>query len=185
MAKKLFLLHVGPEAVDPAAMSEGLALGRIAVPDVAAETLAHAGLEIRRTHKAAGLKRKQVEGAWARTCRRAHRTRSDCFVSMPDFFAATPEQAALALDGLAGFRVVLVITSGPHTDQSLDASGLQEYVRRTFDPAKPVAINVIDFGADPDRATWEAVAEATGGGYQNLSTSTSPELATAITTFLG
>lgn len=80
---------------------------------------------------------------------------------------------------------VLVITSGPHTDQSLDASGLQEYVRRTFDPAKPVAINVIDFGADSDRATWEAVAEATGGGYQNLSTSTSPELATAITTFLG
>ena len=112
MAKRLFLLHIGPDAVDPAAMAEGLALGRIAVPDVAAETLTHAGLEIRRTHKAAGLKRKQVEGAWARTCRRAHKARSDCFVSMPDFFAATPEQAALALDGLAGFRVVLVVTSG-------------------------------------------------------------------------
>ena len=129
MAKKLFLLHVGPEAVDPAAMSEGLALGRIAVPDVAAETLAHAGLEIRRTHKAAGLKRKQVEGAWARTCRRAHRTRSDCFVSMPDFFAATPEQAALALDGLAGFRVVLVITSGFTTEPPAAWTSLVEDAR--------------------------------------------------------
>ncbi len=80
---------------------------------------------------------------------------------------------------------ILVITAGPHTDQSLDSSGLQEYVRRTFDPAKPVAINVIDFGSDPDRATWEAVAQISGGSYQNLSTSASPDLTSAITTFLG
>ena len=112
MAKRLLLLHIGPDPVDVASMTEGLTLGRVASPDVAAETLAHAGLEIRRTHRAAGLKRKQVEGAWARVCRRAHKSRADCFVSVPDFFEATPEQAALALDGLAGFKVVLVITSG-------------------------------------------------------------------------
>jgi hypothetical protein len=93
-------------------------------------------------------------------------------------------------DALAKFRQgqtnsVLVITAGPHTDQSLDAGGLQDYVRRTFDPAKPVAINVIDFGADPDRAAWEGVAQISGGSYQNLSTSASPDLATAISTFLG
>jgi hypothetical protein len=80
---------------------------------------------------------------------------------------------------------ILVITAGPHSDQSLDGSGLQDYVRRTFDPAKPVAINVIDFGSDSDRATWEAVAQASGGSYQNLSTSASPGLASAVTTFLG
>jgi hypothetical protein len=80
---------------------------------------------------------------------------------------------------------ILVITAGPHTDQSLDGSGLQDYVRRTFDAAKPVAINVIDFGSDSDRATWEAVAQASGGDYQNLSTSASPDLATAITTMTG
>jgi hypothetical protein len=80
---------------------------------------------------------------------------------------------------------VLVITTGPHTDRSLDSSGLQDYVRRAFDPAKPVAINVIDFGSDSDRATWEAVAETTGGGYQNLSTSASPDLTAAITKFTG
>jgi hypothetical protein len=112
MAKRLLLLHIGPAAVDVSAMSAALAVGGVALPDVAADVLDHAGIEIRRTHKAAGLKRKQVEGAWAKVCRRAHKTRSDTFVSVPAFFDATPEQAALALDELAGFRTVLVITSG-------------------------------------------------------------------------
>jgi Bacterial extracellular solute-binding protein/von Willebrand factor type A domain len=79
---------------------------------------------------------------------------------------------------------ILVITAGPHTDQSMDGSDLEAYVRRTFDPARPIAINVIDFGADPDRAAWEAVAEATGGSYRNLTTSSSPELTSAIAGFL-
>lgn len=79
---------------------------------------------------------------------------------------------------------VLVITAGPHTDQTLDGPGLQDFIRQAADPAKPVAVNVIDFGADPDRATWEAVAKLSGGSYQNLATSASPELATAVTTYL-
>ena len=80
---------------------------------------------------------------------------------------------------------ILVITTGPHTDQSLDGSGLQQYIRGAFDPAKPVAVNVIDFGSDSDRATWEAVAQASGGSYQNLASSASPELSSAIVTMLG
>ncbi len=93
-------------------------------------------------------------------------------------------------EALANFRPgmtnsVLVITTGPHTDKSLDGPGLEKYVRDTFDPARPVAINVIDFGDDPDRATWESVAQASGGGYRNLPTSTSPDLAAAVATFLG
>jgi hypothetical protein len=79
---------------------------------------------------------------------------------------------------------ILVITAGPHTDQSLDGNGLQQYIRATFDPARPVAVNVIDFGSDPDRATWDAVASASGGSYQNLASSASPDLATAIATLL-
>ena len=89
----------------------------------------------------------------------------------------------------AGYRAgqtnsILVITSGPHTDQTLDGAGLQDFIRRSADPAKPIAVNVIDFGADPDRATWEAVTQLSGGGYQNLGTSASPDLAAAINTFL-
>ncbi len=79
---------------------------------------------------------------------------------------------------------VLVITSGPHTDQSLGGEGLQNFIKQSADPAKPIAVNVIDFGSDPDRSTWEGVAKLSGGSYQNLSTSASPELATAVTNFL-
>lgn len=80
---------------------------------------------------------------------------------------------------------ILVITAGPHTDQTLDGPGLQDFIRKSADPAKPIPVNVIDFGADPDRATWEAVAQLSGGGYQNLSTSASPELPAALNAFLG
>jgi hypothetical protein len=92
-------------------------------------------------------------------------------------------------EALANFRQgqansVLVITQGPHSDQTLDGPGLVQYVKSAVDPAKPVAINVIDFGDDSDRATWEAVAQASGGTYQNIATSDSPDLATAVTTLL-
>ena len=50
---------------------------------------------------------------------------------------------------------VLVITAGPHTDQTLDGSGLEDFIRRSVDPSRPMAVNVINFGADRDRATWE------------------------------
>ncbi len=79
---------------------------------------------------------------------------------------------------------ILVITAGPHTDQTLDGAGLQNFIRTSADPAKPIAVNVIDFGADPDRDTWEAVARLSGGGYQNLATSASPGLAAAVNAFL-
>ncbi|OBK55470.1 substrate-binding domain-containing protein [Mycobacterium kubicae] len=92
-------------------------------------------------------------------------------------------------DALANFRTgqsnsILVITAGPHTDQSLDGPGLQDFIRNSADPARPVAVNVIDFGSDPDRATWEAVARLSGGSYQNVANSGSPDLANAVNTFL-
>jgi hypothetical protein len=112
MAKRLFLLHLGPRAVDVASMTEALALGGIRLPSVDADVLAHAQVEILRSHRAAGLRRKDVEGAWARVCRRARKTGSACFVSMPEWHRATPEQAALALDALVDLKVVVVATSG-------------------------------------------------------------------------
>ena len=45
------------------------------------------------------------------------------------------------VDGQA--NSILLITSGPHTDQSLDGQGLQDYIKSAFDPARPVAVNVI------------------------------------------
>ncbi|MGV0850221.1 substrate-binding domain-containing protein [Mycolicibacterium phlei] len=93
-------------------------------------------------------------------------------------------------DAMANYREgqknsVLVITTGPHTDRTLDGDGLQAYLRGAFDQARPVAVNVIDFGEDSDQATWQAVAEITGGRYQNLPSSDSPELTATIAGFLG
>jgi hypothetical protein len=81
-------------------------------------------------------------------------------------------------DGLT--NSILVITAGPHTDQSLDGPGLQQYLKSAFDQAHPVSINVIDLGSDPDRSTWEAVTQITGGTYSKVASSAGPELAAAL-----
>ncbi|MEX0581342.1 MAG: substrate-binding domain-containing protein [Mycobacterium sp.] len=92
-------------------------------------------------------------------------------------------------EALANYRPgqpnsVLVITAGPHTDRTLDGPGLQNYIAGAVDPNRPVAINVIDFGADPDRDIWEAVSQLSGGSYQEVATSESPDLVAAIARML-
>ena len=57
---------------------------------------------------------------------------------------------------------MLVITAGPHTDRTLDDQGLQDFVKSAVDRDRPVAINVIDIGDDPDRPTWEAIVRLSG-----------------------
>jgi hypothetical protein len=92
-------------------------------------------------------------------------------------------------DALANYRPgqpnsVLVITQGPHTDKTLDGQGLQNYIKSVIDPNRPVAINVIDFGDDPDRSVWEAVTQLSGGSYQQVAGADSPDLVAAITRML-
>lgn len=87
-------------------------------------------------------------------------------------------------DALANFRPgqpnsVLVITAGPHTDRTLDDQGLQDFVKSAVDRDRPVAINVIDIGDDPDRPTWEAIVRLSGGTYQSVPPE-SPALMAAI-----
>jgi hypothetical protein len=87
-------------------------------------------------------------------------------------------------DALAKFRPgqpnsVLVITGGGHSDRSLDGQGLQDYVKSAVDRDRPVMINVIDVGDDPDRADWEAVVQISGGTYQSVPPD-SPALMAAI-----
>lgn len=110
MAKHHLFLHIGPEVVDvDTEVRALLATAGIHTPDLSADLLTRADLEIRRAHKAAGLKRKQVEGAWATACRATYRARSDAFLSMPGFSDADADQAALAIDGLTGLKVHLVV----------------------------------------------------------------------------
>ena len=87
-------------------------------------------------------------------------------------------------DAMANFRPgqpnsVLVMTTGAHTDQTLDSQGLQDFVKSAVDPNRPVVINVIDIGEDPERPTWEAVVRLSGGTYQSVPPD-SPALMAAI-----
>ena len=116
MAKHNAFLHIGPGILgvdSPHAALVGnhtLAHAELAVPAISAADMERADLEIRRRHHDAGLKRRDVEGAWAEVCRKAYRAKRDVVISQPRFVEATPEQAALAYDGLFGFRVHLVLT---------------------------------------------------------------------------
>lgn len=92
-------------------------------------------------------------------------------------------------DAVANYRAgqqnsVLVLTQGPHTDRTLDGPGLQEFVKSALDPARPVRIDVIDVAGDPDRPTWEAVTQLSGGTYLEIPSPDSPELVAAISRLL-
>jgi hypothetical protein len=43
-----------------------------------------------------------------------------------------------------------------------------------------VLVNIINFSGDPDRPTWEAVAQLSGGRHLEVPRSDSPELLGAI-----
>jgi hypothetical protein len=92
-------------------------------------------------------------------------------------------------EALANYRPgqpnsILLITQGPHTDRTLDGLGLENFLKSAIDPNRPVAVNVIDFGPDPDRLVWEAVARLTGGSYQEIAAADSPDLVGAIARML-
>lgn len=116
MAKPLAFLHLGPRMIgveqphETLLLSEAVASSGLAVPRVSNLSMLHADLEIRRRHTEAGLTRKVVEGAWADVCRKLYKAKSDVVVSQPNFLQAPAPQAALALDGLFGFQVHLVLT---------------------------------------------------------------------------
>ncbi|HEX8781618.1 MAG TPA: hypothetical protein VF728_10685 [Nocardioides sp.] len=125
MAKRKVYLHIGPAVPgvdEPHAALRGhaaLHAAGLATPKVEQAEMDRADVEVRRRHKALGLKRKHVEGAWAEVCRRAFkkaRKGYDVVISQPGFAAADYQQVALALDGLVGLQLHLVLTPGASAD---------------------------------------------------------------------
>lgn len=125
MAKNNAFLLVGPAVPGVeelhAALADragDLAQAGLALPKVEQADVFRADVEIRRTHKAEGLRRRDVEGAWARVCRNADKVRGDVVIAQDGFVDATAEQLALALDSLSGHRVHVVLTA-PYADEAL------------------------------------------------------------------
>lgn len=118
MARRKAFLHIGLPHSGGAFLDSALAEHArslhddgVTHPAISAEEMFRAAIEIRRDHKAWGYQRREVEGTWAGICRRAARGRGDVVFSQELLAAATPEQIALLLDGLAGFSVHVVITT--------------------------------------------------------------------------
>ena len=146
MAKHNAFLHIGPGVLgvdSPHAALVGnhtLARAEIAVPAVSAADMERADLEIRRCHHDAGLKRRDIEGAWAEVCRKAYRAKRDVVISMPGFVDATDDQAALAYDGLFGFRVHVVLT--PPTEPADLEEAFGPWARLVTKPRRRLVVPV-------------------------------------------
>ncbi len=86
-----------------------------------------AAIEMTRTHKAWGYRRRDVEGTWAGICRRILKAKgTHAFVlSQPLLGAAAPEQIDLLVDQLPGLavHVVLVAPAGADLAEPLERWG--------------------------------------------------------------
>jgi hypothetical protein len=116
----------------------------IRLPAASAQRARRAALEIRRTHREAGYRRRDVEGTWAEICRRAFKHKGVSLVVQEDLAAAAPDQVALLLDGLAGFRTHVAVTAGQNPDDLEDA--LERWAPRI----RPERLHVIDGGTSAD-----------------------------------
>lgn len=155
MAKRSVYLHVGPALPAVEALHEALqealqdhpalAGAGVLLPAVDQDLMDRADVEIRRRHKALGLRRKDVEGSWAKVCRKAFKARSDVLITQPGFVGATTEQAALAVDGLVGMRIHIVLTPAV----APEPAALADLVGPWAGCAKPSRIHVLPVGAAP------------------------------------
>ena len=119
MAKpKSFLLvglpHTGVPLLTAALEQHRTALAELGVtaPAKSADEAFRAAVELRREHRAWGLRRKDVEGTWSAICRRALRQRQTVVVGHELLAGATPHEVALLVDGLAGTQVHVVVLAG-------------------------------------------------------------------------
>ena len=105
------LPHTGGPAVAAAAArhADTLRAHGIRLPAASAEEMRRASAELLREHGDLGYRRRDVEGAWASICRRAWREKGSTLLGDERLAAATEDQVALLLDGLAGLRPRAVV----------------------------------------------------------------------------
>jgi hypothetical protein len=110
--------------------------------------------ELLRTHRRAGLSRKDVEGQWARLCDQVWEHKGVSMLSTPGLCAADKDHLRLALDPLIGVEVHLVVTADTWSQQLYGgwlaelragrSTAWDTYVER-------VLARVMDSGAQPHR----------------------------------
>jgi len=155
MAKHKAYLLIGPDVAgveelheELTARADDLAIAALSVPAVTAADVFLGSIEIRRTHKAEGLRRKDVEGTWAAICRAAERCRGDVVLGLDLYAAADRDQIALLLDGLRGFQTHVVVTlTGEDPGQEL---ALDDLIGPWSELVKPQRFHVLDVEDDAE-----------------------------------
>lgn len=174
MSKRKVFLHIGSaggsgDVIETAVHHHRHALAELGVrtPVPTPDDGFRAAIEITRQHKAWGYKRKEVEGAWARICRRLLKApgKDAYVVSQPLLGMATPEQIDLLLDQLPGTKRHIVITGPVRTD---DTSWPTLVERWTAAVGKPERVHVID-GELSEEQTWREFGRIVGFGTASLS----------------
>lgn len=123
MAKQRAFLHIGLPRSGGELLDAGLRrhVGtlrdehgrRVRLPARSEMEMFNAAVEIRREHRAWGLRRKDVEGSWAALCRRALKDKDTVVFSHSLLAGCTPDEIALLVDQLPGCAVHVVVTVGP------------------------------------------------------------------------
>lgn len=172
MVKRSAYLHIGlPHSADflAPALSEHattLATYGVSTPARSADEMFRAAVEIRRDHRAWGLRRRDVEGVWAGIYRRARSATDDVVLSQELLAGATSEQVALLMDGLAGFDVHVVVTvcaPDPRVSLVPDELDLGAVLDRWSHAVRsPDHVHVLPAHPDDRRTTWEAFGHVLG-----------------------
>lgn len=173
MTKRTAYLHVGlphsgGDRLDAAlhAHADVLAASGVRVPSTSADEMFRAAVEIRRDHKAWGLRRKDVEGVWSGICRRAYQGKDTVVVGHSLLAGATEGEIDLLVDRLPGFAVHVVVTvAAPDARLSAfpDDHDLAEVLRR-WDRAvcTPDRMHVVVCDPTDPVPAWEALGRVVG-----------------------
>lgn len=173
MAKRTAYLHVGlphsgGDRLDAALQEHAgaLAAAAVTVPSASADEMFRAAVELRREHKAWGLRRKDVEGVWSAVCRRAQQARGTVVVGHSLLAGATEAEIDLLVDRLPGFAVHVVVTvAAPDARVSVfpDDHDLSEVLRR-WDRAvcSPDRLHVVVCDALDPAAAWARLGVLVG-----------------------
>jgi hypothetical protein len=176
MAKRKAFLHVGLDDhsgnfLDAALERHQHALAALGVRRPgSSEEMFRAAIEIRREHRAWGYRRDEVEGAWAQICRLGYKGNDTLVFSQPLLADSTPDQIALLLDGLRGFKVHVVVTvAAPDTwtEPDLDLGALLD--RWATALGKTERLHVLVAPVERSRRTiWKAFGRVVGFGTASL-----------------
>jgi hypothetical protein len=173
MAKRTAFLHIGlPHAggdrIDAALHqhADALAGSGVAVPAKSVDESFRAAVEIRRDHKAWGLRRKDVEGVWSGICRRAYKSKDTVVMGHSLLAGATEAEIDLLVDRLPGFTIHVVVTvAAPDARLSAfpDDHDLADVLRR-WDRAvcTPDRMHLVVCDPGAPVPAWEAFGQVVG-----------------------